>query len=101
MQIQNDDAIGAREKNECSKTQKKRACFWTRETQNSELRTLQVREYSFEHDYYVLSSELRQNKLAETNDSLKFALKTKKNFSQNCLANLFKSIFVERFCFDN
>ena len=64
MQIQNDDAIGAREKNECSKTQKKRACFWTRETQNSELRTLQVREYSFEHDYYVL----RQNKLAETNE---------------------------------
>ena len=36
----------------------------TRETQNNELRTLQVREYSFEYDYYVL----RQNKLAETND---------------------------------
>ena len=31
---------------------------------NNALRTLQVREYSFEHDYYVL----RQNKLAETNE---------------------------------
>ena len=31
---------------------------------NNALRTLRVREYSFEHDYYVL----RQNKLAETNE---------------------------------
>ena len=35
---------------------------------NNALRTLQVRENSFEYDYYVLSSELRQNKLAETNE---------------------------------
>jgi len=57
-----------RSKKRTSKTQKKRACFWTRETQNNELRTLSARENSFEYDYYVLSSELRQNKLAETND---------------------------------
>ena len=57
-----------RSKKRTSKTQKKRACFWTHETQNNELRTLSARENSFEYDYYVLSSELRQNKLAETND---------------------------------
>ena len=67
MRIQNDDVIGAREKR-TSKTQKKRACFCTRETQNNELRTLQAPDNSFEHDYYFLSSELRQNQLAETNE---------------------------------
>ena len=40
----------------------------TRETKTNELRTLQARESSFECDYHVLSSELRQNKLAETNE---------------------------------
>ena len=49
-------------------TKKKRAWFWTRETQNNELRTLQARENSFEYDYYFLSSELRQKQLAETNE---------------------------------
>ena len=63
MRAHDNDRVDAREKR-TSKTQKKRACFWTRETQNNALRTLQVREYSFEHDYYVL----RQNKLAETNE---------------------------------
>ena len=40
----------------------------TRETKTNELRTLQARENSFEYDYHVLSSELRQNQLAETNE---------------------------------
>ena len=39
-----------------------------RETQNNAFRTLQAQVNSFERDYYVLSSELRQNKLAETNE---------------------------------
>ena len=38
------------------------------ERQNNELRTLQAPENSFEHDYYFLSSELRQHQLAETNE---------------------------------
>jgi len=66
MRVHNNDRVDAREKR-TSKTQKKRACFLTRERQNNELRTLQTRENSFEHDYYVLSNELRQNQLAETN----------------------------------
>ena len=62
MRVHNNDRVDAREKR-TSKTQKKRACFWTRETQNNELRTLQAPENSFEHDYYFLSSELRQQQL--------------------------------------
>jgi len=42
--------------------------FWTRKKQNIELRTLHARENCFEHDYYVLSGEFRQNQLAETNE---------------------------------
>ena len=68
MRVHNDDPNDAREKTNYQNKNKKRACFWTRETQNNALRTLQAREYSFEHDYYVLSSELRQNQLAETNE---------------------------------
>ena len=59
----NDDVITAWEKTNFQNTKETRV-FWTRETQNNALRTLQVRVYSFEHDYYVL----RQNKLAETNE---------------------------------
>ena len=59
MRAHDNDRVDAREKR-TSKTQKKRACFWTRETQNNELRTLSARENSFEHVYYVLSSEIRQ-----------------------------------------
>ena len=55
-------------KKRTSKTQKKRGCFRTRETQSKEKRTLQARENSFEYCYYVLSSEIRQKQLAETNE---------------------------------
>ena len=68
MRLQNDDQNGAREKMDFQNKKETRVFLNAFETKNKVLRTLSTRENSFEYDYYFLSSELRQNKLAETNE---------------------------------